>query len=98
PYSAPVFPYASLFRSSRGRAVSFGRGSACSEVPSAAWGEAVPGRCAGSRGAFPKDSPMKVSKTWPADSACVPFIDIRCPAGRERSEEHTSELQSRENL
>src|SRR5690606_42049707 len=90
PRTPPLFPYATLFRSRVRRWC-----TAC--TPPAPWVTT----------ASPPQPPRPVRHAgWdhpPAASNCCPLRQSPCrrdppPAPQTRSEEHTSELQSRENL
>src|SRR5690606_42050341 len=92
PPSATLFPYTTLFRSG---------GTTISSVPSVtatSTSRVEPGFSVSSvRSSSP--SPTPTSNTWRVSSIVVgTHTDDPTFAGRPRSEEHTSELQSRENL
>src|SRR5204862_4455589 len=81
PPGPPLFPYTTLFRSSRSASTSWNAASAAAAAGSRAARRRSGCGCAGSRG-------------WGRDERCTDHPRGTCP----RSEEHTSELQSRREL
>src|SRR5690606_40780419 len=85
PPSSPLFPYTTLFRSAGESAA--GRGTACRARRRGTAGAARPARLARAARRTPRRTPPRPETGR-----------RRRPRARGRSEEHTSELQSRENL
>src|SRR5690606_40816288 len=83
PPRSPLFPYTTLFRSSRRRRRGFRRRCPAS---------------AGHRGCFEADQTSFMQPTCRAGNHHNGWAGILRCGTRSRSEEHTSELQSRENL
>src|SRR5690606_41552472 len=94
PPASTLFPYTTLFRSSRSTPRLGGRSSGSSATA------AIVSGCAGSASGDPGRRPRFQRRTRAGPSPRHPCV---CRADRGnvslvRSEEHTSELQSRENL
>src|SRR3712207_7303811 len=86
PPRSPLFPYTTLFRSDPGSRRN-------------GWeARSRPGRCRRGRAAPPSAGPARAGDLAPADVASAETGGEADPADRLRSEEHTSELQSRQYL
>src|SRR5690606_41001807 len=83
PPRSPLFPYTTLFRS---------RGGAALRAPMLRCG------CVAAGGADERAPLVAVPGALRLLRAAIYGITPRCPRATARSEEHTSELQSRENL
>src|SRR5690606_40093812 len=94
PRRSTLFPYTTLFRSKVARRVSSGPGS-----PSGVRAFFIRARPLSSRARSPAPPGRLPSiPTWREKRSVEQNLDVYWKSNKNRSEEHTSELQSRENL
>src|SRR5690606_40276570 len=93
PPSSPLFPYTTLFRSHRPGICTPGRPSGCCcfsvKTTTSNWRASCPCSRSAAPGGSARCTVTVIATASPPNPCC---------AGGGRSEEHTSELQSRENL